>query len=289
MSSKPTLCEPVALDPAIALRAETVSDAHGPAEERLFPHFHDAHEFIFFEQAKGTLHTLGGDYPISSGCIVYVPSMRFHDFSLEAGPRDWTVLHADAGLVAELLRKDGIAPPDDAFVLQAQGTERERFRTLIAWTAEALEGRCHSALPPRLFATLLAALMTSDDVHSTVPVQRETFRSRLRPALELVADTAHRTVSVEEAAARCHLSRHYFSRSFKQAFGSGFAEYERHYRLRRAALRISSSAQPISDIAYEHGFRSPSHFTASFHKRFGVTPSGFRASHEAPTSAEAFY
>jgi AraC-like DNA-binding protein len=99
---------------------------------------------------------------------------------------------------------------------------------------------------------------------------------RLRPALDLVAGADFRLVTIEEAAARCHLSPSYFSRAFARAFGVGFAEYARAYRLRAAARSLTTEGARVSDIAWRSGFQTPSHFTAAFRKRFGVSPSDFR-------------
>jgi AraC-like DNA-binding protein len=83
-------------------------------------------------------------------------------------------------------------------------------------------------------------------------------------------------VTIEEAAARCHLSPSYFSRAFAKTFGIGFAEYARQYRLRAAARSLTTEGARVSDIAYRSGFQTPSHFTAAFRKRFGVSPRDFR-------------
>ena len=61
---------------------------------------------------------------------------------------------------------------------------------------------------------------------------------RLRPALDLVAEVMDRPVTIEDAAARCHLSPTYFSRAFSKQFGVGFSEYARQYRLRAAARSL---------------------------------------------------
>jgi AraC family transcriptional activator of pobA len=48
-------------------------------------------------------------------------------------------------------------------------------------------------------------------------------------------------------------------------------------RLNRAARRLLEEAAPVSSIGYEVGFESPSYFTERFRRRFGTTPSEFRA------------
>ena len=49
-------------------------------------------------------------------------------------------------------------------------------------------------------------------------------------------------------------------------------------RIRRAAERLLSGAEPVSTIAYDAGFGDLSTFNARFRRQFGRTPSAYRAS-----------
>jgi AraC-like DNA-binding protein len=46
-----------------------------------------------------------------------------------------------------------------------------------------------------------------------------------------------------------------------------------------AARRLLSGDSGIAEIAYGLGFATPSHFAASFHARFGVSPRAYRQAH----------
>jgi AraC-like DNA-binding protein len=56
-----------------------------------------------------------------------------------------------------------------------------------------------------------------------------------------------------------------------------FTEYARVHRLHLAARRLATSSRPVSQIAYEVGFSSPSYFTARFRERFAMTPREYRS------------
>lgn len=261
-----TLCEPIALDPASSVRVERVlRPAASPAPEP-FPHFHEPAELIWFARAEGSVATEWGTLPITDGTLLFLPAMTTHDFRLAAGATEWVLVHCDAALGYENLAAAQAIRPDAAVAA--------RLAAGFDWLV-ALAGA-----PGRAGDVLALTRLLLKELPGTAP-QAETTAAgrslhRLRPALDLVAAADFRLVTIEEAAARCHLSPSYFSRAFARAFGVGFAEYARAYRLRAAARALTTEGARVSDIAWRSGFQTPSHFTAAFRKRFGVSPSDFR-------------
>ena len=261
-----TLCEPIALDPASSVRVERVLRPPASPAPEPFPHFHEPAELIWFAAARGSVATEWGALPIEDGTLLFLPEMTTHDFRLDAGATEWVLVHCDAALgSANLAVAQAVQPDKAAAARLAAG-----FDWLVA-LAEA---------PGRAGDVLALTRLLLKELPGTAPQADMTAAGRslhrLRPALDLVAGADFRLVTIEEAAARCHLSPSYFSRAFARAFGVGFAEYARAYRLRAAARSLTTEGARVSDIAWRSGFQTPSHFTAAFRKRFGVSPSDFR-------------
>jgi len=59
--------------------------------------------------------------------------------------------------------------------------------------------------------------------------------------------------------------------------GHGFARVLRNARLERALALLQTTDLPVSTIALDCGFNTPSHFSDSFKKRFGVGPKSIRS------------
>ncbi|MEM9996203.1 MAG: ATP-binding protein [Bacteroidota bacterium] len=55
----------------------------------------------------------------------------------------------------------------------------------------------------------------------------------------------------------------------------------RRMRLERGAALLGQRAGTVSEVAYAVGFKSVSHFSSSFSKHFGMTPTAYAASHAA--------
>ena len=65
---------------------------------------------------------------------------------------------------------------------------------------------------------------------------------------------------------------------FKRAYGETIYNYHLRKRLEKAHLLLQNTSLPVNEIAEECGFSSFSHFSRSFKKEFGVTPSQIRKS-----------
>lgn len=62
--------------------------------------------------------------------------------------------------------------------------------------------------------------------------------------------------------------------------GYGFAKILHNTRLEKGLALLQSTRTPISQIALECGFQTPSHFSDSFKKRFGIKPMAIRSTAE---------
>ncbi|MEM1325821.1 MAG: helix-turn-helix domain-containing protein [Bacteroidota bacterium] len=81
---------------------------------------------------------------------------------------------------------------------------------------------------------------------------------------------------VSELAEELAISRGHLSRQMKKLTSYTPTDYIRRFRLQEAMRLLKTTNKNISEIAYEVGFRDPSHFTKSFSKNFGTSPSDIR-------------
>ena len=65
---------------------------------------------------------------------------------------------------------------------------------------------------------------------------------------------------------------------FKRAYGDTIYGYHLHKRQEKAYVLLVETTIPINEIAEDCGFKSFSHFSRSFKKQYGVTPSQVRKS-----------
>ncbi len=90
----------------------------------------------------------------------------------------------------------------------------------------------------------------------------------------LAKESVDPNFGVQDLSAISGVSDRQLLRRIKSATGIGVSEFIRNYRLHRAAELLLSGAS-ASLAAYESGFTSPSYFSTSFKKLFGITPKQF--------------
>lgn len=90
--------------------------------------------------------------------------------------------------------------------------------------------------------------------------------------------------SVETLTADVGISRAQLHRKMKELTGISTAEFIRNIRMQRAAELIEEGKINITQIAYDCGFNSQSHFSTVFRKHFGITPSQYAAQHTSETN-----
>ena len=101
---------------------------------------------------------------------------------------------------------------------------------------------------------------------------------KLRRAIEYISDhlEQEREIALAVVADEVGMSYYHFSRAFKQSMGLSPINYITRQRMERAKRLLTETELPIAEIALRAGFSSQSHFTTSFRRLAGVTPSSFR-------------
>lgn len=95
--------------------------------------------------------------------------------------------------------------------------------------------------------------------------------------VECVKATLHEdlsaNISLKDLAQLHHTSPYHLSRVFKMFNGEGINQYRQRLRLHHLSLELQHTSKDLIDLAFDFGFSSHSHMSASFKSTFGVTPS----------------
>lgn len=97
--------------------------------------------------------------------------------------------------------------------------------------------------------------------------------SRVRSLIE--TDLGH-PWTADEAAAHFAMSEATMRRWLSKT-GHGFAKILLHTRLERGLSLLQTTDAQVSRIALDCGFKTPSHFSDAFRKRFGIKPKDIRS------------
>lgn len=270
------ICEPVDLPIGMtALVAQVSMLAGSPPPARLL-HFHDVAEIVLFGETQGRLFCEGESFAILPGSVVFVPSMRYHDYLFDDGAKQWTLIQVEPYLVEQLARQGDSSTLSRPLCVAPDQATAGRLQMLAGWLAEVARINAADPLIDRIVGLILSALVRLPASSGERIGDAGAHLSRFLPVIERLRQAPGARLTLGEAATLCHVSPAYFSRRFAAVFGCGFADYVTSYRLHVASRRIATTATPLSEIGYELGFSSHSHFTARFRERFGIAPRDYR-------------
>ena len=149
------------------------------------------------------------------------------------------------------------------------GTLRESF-----FSTKVLSNREHDAVVKLLsiFAQHLSMLsnqLVVQQVNAEPPM--------IARAKEYIQEHQTEDLSLGQVAKAVNTSTFYFCKMFKKVTGINFTDYVSRVRIERARNLLLNPNLRVSEIAFEVGFQSLTHFNRVFKKILGQSPTDYRA------------
>ncbi|MDD2598204.1 MAG: AraC family transcriptional regulator [Kiritimatiellae bacterium] len=107
----------------------------------------------------------------------------------------------------------------------------------------------------------------------------------LYKAIQKMQQDYGENLTTKELARLCNISASQLERNFRKVLGYSPHEYLLRVRVRSACRELEQTNWTIARIAQECGFYDHSHFSRTFTKLTGVTPSAYRRRHGGKTQA----
>ncbi len=104
---------------------------------------------------------------------------------------------------------------------------------------------------------------------------------KIREAIGHIRDHPDDDLCLKTLAKRAGCTPHQFDRLFKKLASTSLHRHVRSLRLSQAATRLATSEDAVVGIALHAGFGSHASFTRAFRAQHGVSPSSYRARHQA--------
>jgi AraC family transcriptional regulator len=145
----------------------------------------------------------------------------------------------------------------------------------------------HEQNPDRLFVEEAVLAVLADVAALAYAHERPRAPARIRPrrdidlveaARDVIARRFKENLSLSEIAREAASSVFHLARVFRARTGFSLHAYRNQLRLRAALERLREPGVDLIEIALDLGFSSHSHFTDTFRRSFGKTPSAVRES-----------
>ena len=236
------------------------------------------------------LHKLGGcacivtvgpgeqRYIVKSGAFAFFPAGTYRRVLIGPLPVRAIAVHIPAGFEYAVLEERS---ETSTLPVQGQFSDR-RLAKMVEGLAQVGERDMHS--PDAVMRSVGIVDRLFDILSGHSGSDGSSFSAVMgRLVGEYVDYRAPAGVKLGELASLMGLGRAQFARGFRRAFGLPLHGYLllRRVELAKAQLRGS---RKITQIAHDLGFASHAHFTTTFRKLTGMTPSAFRgADRELPS------
>ena len=125
----------------------------------------------------------------------------------------------------------------------------------------------------------LAYIVRASSTSQLRALRRGGLSSRsLRLVEEYIREHLGDPISIASLAEATGLSSRHFLRAFQESMGSSPHQYLLKHRVSEAKRRLEETGDSVTEIGLACGFSHAQHFSASFRKITGVSPSDFRRS-----------
>jgi AraC-like DNA-binding protein len=218
-------------------------------------HAHDRIQVLYACSGVMSVVTPTTSFVVPPQRAVWLPAKMLHEVSCR-GPVSLRTLYIDPALYAE-------AP--ECRVIEVS----DFLRALILKVVSFGHDYDRDGHAGRIVAVLLdeIATMPIAPYGATMPSDERL----LRVCKAILADPADNR-DVDQLACIAGMARRTFTRAFKRETGMGLAVWRQQVRLMQA-LSLMAAGRPVTTIAFDVGYDSPSAFTAMFRRAYGVPPS----------------
>lgn len=142
---------------------------------------------------------------------------------------------------------------------------------------EKLEG--YKIIIKALLMELLALLYRHFKLESALGNDVKTFHKsyyRLKPALDFINKNFTNELTLQKLSEVCLMNRTYFSTFFKKVMQVNVWDYIENLRISHARLLLKTTNLSVTDICFDCGFKSVSHFSRVFKAHCKVSPIEYR-------------
>ncbi|MEQ8711451.1 MAG: AraC family transcriptional regulator [Cyclobacteriaceae bacterium] len=106
---------------------------------------------------------------------------------------------------------------------------------------------------------------------------------RIKDAKILIDRYYAEPINLNKISEQVHLSKYYFLRLFKEAYGTSPYQYLIHKRIAVAKQKLASGST-VAETCHSVGFESLPSFSSLFKRRVGISPSAYRNNRQIENS-----
>lgn len=221
-------------------------------------HSHRRAQLLYATSGVASVTTDHASYVLPPQRALWIPGGVAHEVSCR-GQLSLRTLYVDERVRSDL--------PDSCRVFEVSDLLRELILSAIRMPIEYDE----NGRDGRVMALILDEIASAPSVPLQVAMPQDPRLLRICRAI--LEDPAH-SDTLDDWARVAGMGRRTFTRMFRREAHMSFATWRQHVRLMEAMSRLATG-EPVTSVALDVGYNSPSAFTAMFRKAFGAAPTRY--------------
>ncbi len=232
-------------------------------------HWHDYYELIVYFDADVKC-TINGNSIGMSGCSAYL--LTPFDFHKTVNVRsDNSISFLNISFTASALDKNIIAKIKNSRIIKSL-PENDIIISLTKLIAELKKNSKENSV--HLTSVLVNLICEKGEIVQGIESSHK--GEFIKNVYEYVAKNFSSQISLEDVATHLHLAPAYFSARFSREAGYTFVKYLTLFRLNFSKELLIHTDKTVTQVCFESGFSSLSHFLRTFKAYFGATPLNYR-------------
>lgn len=234
-------------------------------------HWHNFFELEIVTKGSGEVSCNTKKYPIKPGMVSLLTPLDFHEYSITSETDIINIqffadtLHEEVQSFLSKLKENVI------YVLT------EFLAPVITLCKLLDENRYHGTTGELYASSILDAILFSfKNEFKTTSLDNKRSSITIQKALTYINSNFKNNPRMSDVANYLFINESYFSDLFKKKMGESYKNYVKKLKLNYASNLIVHTQLPISAIASESGYNSPSHFNKEFKEMFGISPVAMR-------------
>lgn len=255
----------------------------------LTPHFHDFYQIMFVAKGKVRHSRCGIIEEMNANDAILLPPLMEHHID---GVQGWAPYYAVSfklpflplevlsGIAGEYLQSKRNLSAEQLHKITFSDEDAKRITAMLIKMLQELRERqfFYTAKLQGMLVSLIVDVMRAEWSADDSPFDEgfEEKRTRILSFTAQMREQLKKTISSEEAARECAMSRAQFCKAFQEVTGSSYGKYRNSLRMDYAAKLLNENRYTLEYIAQECGFKEYSSFYRSFVNTLGVSPTDYR-------------
>lgn len=240
-------------------------------------HNHDFCEIMYVADGCGTVTVGGRRFDVRQGDIVIYNADLVHEEESSSDHPMALYFMALGGLRLTELPGNHLLPPGLDFIYPS-GRYTDLFTACFERMIPEFEKKepFFAEITQNLAMTMVMYMFRIINEQNKEASQLLQSNASVRLATAYIQEHLHETMTLEEIAKHCHMSKFYLSHQFTQVQGISLSKYILQSRVTKSMQLLRETSMPVKDIAESVGFHDVPYFCRTFKKETNLTPLQYR-------------